>query len=89
MNPTATIGKYQVIRKLRTGATSTVYLAHDPFAERNVAIKVLDQKILNDPRAGKVYRHQLNTEASLAGRLSHPHIVAIYDAVIDDESAIS
>ncbi|MBK9160698.1 MAG: protein kinase [Nitrosomonadales bacterium] len=87
MNPTTTIGKYQVIRKLGQGATSTVYLAHDPFAERNVAIKVLDQKILNDPRAGKVYRHQLNTEASLAGRLSHPHIVAIYDAVIDDESS--
>ena len=32
------IGKYQVERKLGEGATSEVYLCHDPFANREVAI---------------------------------------------------
>ena len=79
------LGKYKVIKKLGHGATSTVYLAHDDFADRDVAVKVLNQEILNDPNMGKIYRRQLHAEASLAGRLSHPHIVTIYDAVIDDE----
>lgn len=85
MDTTEHLGKYRLIRKLGQGATSTVYLAHDPFADREVAIKVLKSEILNDPRMGKIYRRQLHAEASLAGRLSHPHIVAIYDAVIDEE----
>lgn len=80
------LGKYRIIRKLGQGATSVVYLAHDPFVERDVAIKVLKPEILNDPRTGKVHRRQLHAEASLAGRLSHPHIVAIYDAVIDADA---
>lgn len=78
-------GKYRIIRKLGEGATSTVYLAHDDFADRDVAIKVIKPEILSDPRMGRIHRRQLHAEASLAGRLSHPHIVAIYDAVIDSE----
>lgn len=80
------LGKYRLIRKLGQGATSSVYLAHDTFVERDVAIKVMKPEILDDPRMGKIYRRQLHAEASLAGRLSHPHIVAIYDAVIDAET---
>src|SRR5512146_1740598 len=79
------LGKYRLRSKLGEGATSVVYLAHDPFAERNVAIKVLDQKILGDTPAGKVHRRMLHAEASLAGKLSHPHIASIYDAVINDQ----
>jgi serine/threonine protein kinase len=79
------LGKYRIIKKLGHGATSTVYLGHDPFADRTVAIKVLKQEILNDPKMGKLYQRQLDNEASLAGKLSHPHIVAIYDALISDD----
>ncbi len=83
------IGKYLIKGVLGQGTTSTVYHGYDHFAEREVAIKVLKQEILNDARMGKVFRRQLDNEASLAGRLSHPHIVAIYDALIgDDESYI-
>lgn len=84
MNQEKHLGKYQLIRKLGEGATSTVYLAHDDFVGRDVAIKLLKPEILNDPRMGKWHRRQLQAEASLAGRLSHPHIVAIYDALIED-----
>jgi serine/threonine protein kinase len=78
------IGKYEVILKLGEGSTATVYLAYDPFADRDVAIKVLDPKVLNDADQGRVYRRLLRNEASLAGKLMHPHIVQIYDAVLSD-----
>jgi len=79
------IGKYQVIRKLGDGATSEVYLCHDEFAGRDVAVKIVYQDRLNDPQGGKVFRKLFVTEASLAGKLSHPHIAQIYDAVVGDK----
>lgn len=77
-------GKYEVVSKLGEGATAAVYLCYDPFAEREVAVKRIFPEILADPKRGKQFRHLLMNEASLAGRLIHPHIVQIYDAVIDD-----
>ncbi|MBK6629964.1 MAG: protein kinase [Betaproteobacteria bacterium] len=78
------IGKYEVRSRLGQGATSTVWLAWDPFAQREVAIKVISQEVLRDKERGKLYRHLLVNEASLAGKLVHPHIVQIHDAVVDD-----
>ena len=80
------IGKYEIIRELGSGATSTVYLATDPFTEQQVAIKLFDLGILRDPSRAKVYRKLLMTEASLAGKLSHPHIAKIIDAVMDNDT---
>jgi len=81
------IGKYEVIRELGRGATSVVYQAYDPFQSREVAVKVVFPEALGDKEHGKRYRKLFVTEASLAGKLSHPHIVAIYDAVADDEAS--
>lgn len=81
------IGKYEIQRKLGDGATSIVYLARDPFAQRDVAIKLIDPEVLQDNARGKLYRHLLTNEASLAGKLNHPHIVQIYDAVISDKES--
>jgi len=80
-------GKYEIIRKLGEGATSTVYLSHDPFAEREVAVKLIFPDILKDKERGKLFRHLLVNEASLAGKLMHPHIVQIYDAVVGTEES--
>jgi eukaryotic-like serine/threonine-protein kinase len=79
------IGKFEIIKELGKGATSAVYQAFDPFQNRQVAIKVVFQEALLDNEHGKRYRKLFVTEASLAGKLSHPHIVAIYDAVAGDE----
>ncbi|MDP1654094.1 MAG: protein kinase [Rhodocyclaceae bacterium] len=84
MEPLEKIGKYEVRSRLGEGATSTVWLAWDPFAQREVAVKVISQEVLRDKERGKLYRHLLVNEASLAGKLMHPHIVQIYDAVVDD-----
>ena len=79
------IGKYPVERHLGSGATSEVYLCNDTFAKRNVAVKLVSTALFNDPERGKLYRKLFVTEASLAGKLQHPHICQIYDAVADDD----
>ena len=81
------IGKYEIKSKLGEGATSTVYLAHDLFAGRDVAVKVIFPEVLKDREKGQLYRHLLVNEASLAGKLYHPHIVQIFDAVIDSDQS--
>lgn len=81
------IGKYEVRGKLGEGATSNVWLAWDPFAQRDVAVKVIFPEVLQDKERGRLYRHLLINEASLAGKLMHPHIVQIYDAVVDEEQS--
>jgi hypothetical protein len=42
--------------------------------------------VFRDPEFGTVYRSQFLNEASLAGKLRHPHIVAILDAVVEADS---
>jgi serine/threonine protein kinase len=79
------IGKYDLVSVIGGGATSTVYLGHDPFARRDVAIKVASPGILRHPRRGKLYTHLFMNEASLVGRLVHPHIVQIYDAFVAED----
>jgi serine/threonine protein kinase len=82
-----TLGKYELVSKLGEGSTATVWLARDSFAERDVAIKVIDPKVLHDETQGRVYRRLLRNEASLAGKLLHPHIVQIFDAVVGQEQS--
>lgn len=79
------LGKYRILRTLGKGATATVYLGHDPFSDRDVAIKAVDPGAFADGESGKLSRKLFITEASLAGKLNHPHIVQIYDAVVGDE----
>ncbi|MDD5181445.1 MAG: protein kinase [Gallionellaceae bacterium] len=77
------VGKYEIIRELGSGATSTVYLALDPFSNQQVALKLFNAEIQPDSGLAKAQRRLLLTEASLAGKLSHPHIVKVHDAVMD------
>jgi serine/threonine protein kinase len=79
------IGKYQVIDVLGKGATGKVYLAEDPFARRKVAIKVAYPEALKSSEDGAFYKNMFLNEAALAGKLNHPHIVQIFDAVVEGE----
>ena len=45
------LGKYTLLRVLGSGATSTVYLAADPFNDREVAIKIVKQVAAADKLA--------------------------------------
>ena len=80
-----TIGRYEIIDELGRGATGVVYKASDPTIGRQVAIKVLSldsEKTEEGPSSRDVFMR----EARSAGRLSHPGIVTIHDALEDPES---
>ncbi|MFC9995599.1 serine/threonine-protein kinase [Nocardia sp. NPDC127526] len=66
---------YRVIRKLGSGGMGSVYLVKHPRLPRYDALKVLNQ----GPSADREFRARFLREAELAGRLSHPNVVAIHD----------
>jgi len=80
-----TIGKYKILRELGRGGNAVVYLGHDPFTRRNVAIKTAFAETIDDPVARGRAKKQFLKEASLVGQINHPHIIKVYDAVIGDD----
>ena len=80
------VGKYDIQKLLGKGATGTVYLAKDQFTGKEVALKTIEPEVFRDPEFGTVYRSQFQNEASLAGKLRHPHIIGILDAVVTEDS---
>lgn len=77
------IGPFTVRAKLGEGATSEVFLARDAFRERDVAIKRVRTGFAADSRDGHFQQRFFAAEAALVGRLQHPNVVQIYDAVPD------
>jgi serine/threonine protein kinase len=79
--PNSTIGRFVVREKVGAGAFGTVYRAHDPHLDREVALKVPNPGVMSDPnRAERFLR-----EAQIAARLWHQHIVPVFDAGKDGE----
>lgn len=75
------VGKYTITSELGRGAFGIVYKGHDPFVQREVAIKVVETK------HGMPAEDQQNTffsEARAAGKLHHPYIVLLYDAGVEE-----
>ncbi len=80
------IGKYNIISELGRGATAVVYLGEDEFNDRKVAIKlVTPDENMGVDEARRFEKLFLN-EAAMVGKMSHPNIVGVYDAVIDGEN---
>src|ERR1700704_6046783 len=79
------LGKKPIVWGVGSGATSRVYLARDPFADRDVAIKVFLFADNVSPQTERMMHKAFLAEAALAGKLSHPHIVEILDAVVEPE----
>jgi eukaryotic-like serine/threonine-protein kinase len=74
------IGKYEIIKEVGRGSTGCVYLSHDPYYGRDVAIKVYNIETNGDPDKAKVARKMFLSEAHMVGMLQHPNILPIYDA---------
>ena len=74
MMPTM-IGRYRIKAELGRGGMSTVYLAHDPLFDRDVAIKLLPLELLHQP----TFRRRFEREAKVVAALEHPAIVPVYD----------
>ena len=77
------IGKYRVLRRLGEGATAEVFLCHDDFKGQDVAIKRVRAKGSNDPMDSRFSDRFFAAEAALVGRLNHPNVAQIFDAVSD------
>jgi formylglycine-generating enzyme required for sulfatase activity len=67
---------YRVERLLGRGGMGAVYLARQVALERLVAIKVLPAELAEHPEAAE----RFHREAVALARLSHPHIVPIFDS---------
>jgi serine/threonine protein kinase len=79
----AQIGQYPVLARLGEGATSEVFRAWDPFRLREVAIKRVRAALMPDSREALFQRRFFASEAALVGRLQHPNVVQIHDAVAE------
>ena len=77
------IGKYRVLRRLGEGATAEVFLCHDDFKDLDVAIKRVRPNLNGDPMDGRYSERFFAAEAALVGRLNHPNVAQIFDAVAD------
>ncbi len=69
------IGRYKIIREVGRGGMATVYLAHDPRFQRDVAVKVLPRQFTHEPR----FLERFEREAQTIAALEHPAIVPVYD----------
>jgi serine/threonine-protein kinase len=69
------IDRYEVKAELGRGGMATVYHAHDPRFDREVAIKVMPREFLHDP----TFRARFEREAKAIASIQHPHILPVYD----------
>ncbi len=79
------LGRYRIEAEIGRGAMGVVYRARDPQIDRLVAIKTISLAG-QEPDEEQAYRERFVQEARAAGRLSHPGIVAIFDAGTDPET---
>ena len=75
------LGRFEIRARIGSGAFGTVYWAHDPVLDRDVALKVPRAAVLEKPQA----RARFLREPKAAAQLRHPHIVPVYDAGTDGE----
>lgn len=74
-------GRYQVLAHLADGGMATVYVALDTRLDREVALKVMRRDLASD----QAFVARFRREARAAARLSHPHVVGVYDQGQDGE----
>lgn len=75
------LGKYKILEVAGRGSMGIVYVGHDPFEDRKVAIKVCsleDEAQASD--SSRLARKMFFNEAHTAGVLDHPNIMKILDA---------
>jgi serine/threonine-protein kinase len=85
--PPAMLGRYQILNEIGKGAMGVVYRARDPMINREVALKAIPLADEFEGRELEEARGRFFREAEMAGRLSHPHIVTIFDAGEHDGTA--
>ncbi|HEX5830845.1 MAG TPA: serine/threonine-protein kinase [Gemmatimonadaceae bacterium] len=78
----ATGRRYRILRRLGGGGMAHVYAAEQSELRRPVVLKVLHSHLAKDAEM----RERFRREAEAAARLIHPHIVAITEYGVTDET---
>ncbi|MER7277361.1 protein kinase [Dactylosporangium sp. NPDC000244] len=68
-------GRYLLVERLGAGGMSVVWRARDEVLDREVAVKVLNARLVPDAE----WRRRIRLEARAAARLTHPNITNVYD----------
>jgi tetratricopeptide (TPR) repeat protein len=79
------VGRYLILERVGEGGMGVVFAAWDPDLGRRVAIKLLrtDKQHLEGPTKGQA---RLLREAQAMARVSHPHVISVYDVGTLDDS---
>jgi eukaryotic-like serine/threonine-protein kinase len=72
-------GRYRLRECLGAGGMGAVFRARDERSPRDVAVKLMSERLARD----RAHVRRFRAEAELGARLSHPHIVAVLDAGMD------
>jgi len=70
-----TLGQYRIVEQIGLGGMATVYKAYQPALERYVAIKILPAYYAHEPG----FAERFTREARAVAKLTHPHVLPIYD----------
>jgi eukaryotic-like serine/threonine-protein kinase len=73
------LDRYRLHHRLGAGAYGTVWMAGDERLERDVAVKIMPRE--------RIVSGRFEREARAAARLSHPAVVTLYEAAVDDDGA--
>jgi serine/threonine-protein kinase len=73
------IGRYELLEPIGRGSMGNVYLGRDPLINRILALKAIDLAVGYDNAICESTAETFLREASIAGSLSHPNIVTIFD----------
>jgi serine/threonine-protein kinase len=68
-------GNYQILGEIARGGMGVVLKGHDTDLGRDVAVKVLDQRLLGNPAV----LQRFVEEAQIGGQLQHPGVVPVYE----------
>ncbi len=79
------IGKYEILEEIGRGNMGVVYSAYDPFKDSTVAIKLAHSQSLKKQETRDRFRRLFFNEAHATSVLSHPNILKVYDANIEDD----
>lgn len=85
-NPIEKLGRYEVRSVLGHGGSGVVYKGYDPVISRDVALKTLNLNVFSPESQTKV-KSRFLSEVQTVGKLSHPNIVAVFDAGQQDHWA--
>ena len=79
IGPGSRFGRYEIERHLGRGGMGDVYLVHDTIINRKAALKTIRPDADLDAKQIIEMRQRFYREAQTAGKLTHPHIVTVFD----------